>query len=122
MMVLLTRWQRRLRRRTLARIVVPSPQQTDLVTLIVIIIGWGALAPTALQANPWLISTNQTETEIVPLQRFWQGEIDLLGFRLTTAQVAPGGTIPVTLYWQASRPVLATYQSEVFLSNSTGEP
>ena len=121
MMVLLTRWQRRLRRRTLAKIVVPSPQRADLVTLIVIIIGWGALT-TALQANPSLISTNQTETEIVPLRRFWQGGIDLLGFRLTTAQVAPGGTIPVTLYWQASRPVLATYQSEVFLSNSTGEP
>jgi hypothetical protein len=121
MMILLTRWQRRLRRRTLARIVVPSPQRADLVTLIVIIVGWGMLTA-ALQANPSLISTNQTETEIAPLRRFWQGGIDLLGFRLTTAQVAPGGTIPVTLYWQAARPVLATYQSEVFLSNSTGRP
>jgi hypothetical protein len=120
LLILLTRWQRRLRRRTLARITVPSPQRADLITLIAIIIGWGALI-TTLQANPALISTNQTETEILPLRRFWQGGIDLLGFRLTSAQTIPGGTIPVTLYWQASRPILATYQSEVYLSDSTGQ-
>ncbi|MBX3081484.1 MAG: hypothetical protein KF716_07585 [Anaerolineae bacterium] len=120
MLFLLMRWQRRLRRRTLARIIVPSPQRADLITLIGIIVGWGVLTA-VMQANPSLISTNQTERDILPLRRFWQGGIDLLGFRLTTAQVQPGGTIPVTVYWQASRPIVATYQSEIFLSDSTGE-
>jgi hypothetical protein len=111
---------RDLRRRTLVRIVVPSTQRGDLVALSIVAVLWAGLSM-LINADPTLISANRTEREMTPLPHRWQGDLDLLGYQLTTAQGTPGGSLPLTLYWQAFQEVTVSYQSEVILTNANGQ-
>jgi len=49
------------------------------------------------------------------------GEIRLLGYRLNTSRVEPGGRLYVTLYWQAIRRPTAIYNSFVHLLGPEGQ-
>jgi hypothetical protein len=113
------RWQRL--RLQLDDVEPPSPlRRPELLTVVLILIAWGALTAW-VHTDPSAITTANTRADIFPLRYLWQGGIDLLGFGMTTADARPGGTLPLTLYWQAARPVLSTYQSEVTLLNEAGE-
>ncbi len=50
-----------------------------------------------------------------PLPRFFQGGVDLLGYRLETATPLRGEPLTLDVYWVASRPLAELLQSEVWL-------
>jgi hypothetical protein len=51
----------------------------------------------------------------------WQNEIRLLGYSGSPAQVQPGETLPVSLFWETQQPVVETYVVFVHLVDEAGQ-
>jgi len=84
----------------------------------------------ALGKVTWLDHTQLLQPESPPnrvarahsdQQAYLSGEIDLLGHSVVPSSARPGQLLEVTLYWQARRPLDATYQSFVHLVQPEGE-
>ena len=73
----------------------------------------GAIAP-AYAPPPWL---SPEAVAAIPqrLEATWGGSLRLLGYECDTAEAAPGGQVPLTLYWQAVQPMQGDYTVFVHL-------
>jgi hypothetical protein len=56
----------------------------------------------------------------VPVEANFGGLVRLLGYDLNTGRAYPGGRVPVTLYWQATAPLPASYQVFTHLEGEAG--
>lgn len=77
-----------------------------ILCLFALISLWIRIDPSVLPYRP---------EPLAPLPRFFNGGIDLLGYRLESAFSKPGRMLEITVYWGASRPVQESMQSELWL-------
>jgi len=50
------------------------------------------------------------------------GQVELVGYELSSDVLAPGSEVPLTLYWKAQRPIAEEYTVFVHLQGSEGSP
>lgn len=77
------------------------------------------LIATSVRVFPQVVLL-QSPRGVVPmpisaLPRFTQAGIDLIGYQLSDVSVETGNQVTVQLVWQAARPVIEAYQSELHL-------
>jgi len=80
---------------------------------------WGVIAPA--YARPPLLTPAQEAAIPHRLDYLVGDSIELLGYRLETAEVQPGGSVPVTLYWQARQDLAEDDLVFVHLVDETGQ-
>jgi hypothetical protein len=69
-----------------------------------------------------LIAPNQLPANVNRLDAVLaDGSLQLLGYRLEQPSVQPGGWLPVTLYWQATRPITTNLSAFVHLLDAQGQ-
>ncbi|MBN1965449.1 MAG: hypothetical protein JW910_12440, partial [Anaerolineae bacterium] len=56
-----------------------------------------------------------------PMQRYTQGGLDFLAYRVESESVAPGGALDLALYWRAVRPPAENLHVTVTLTDLAGE-
>lgn len=78
----------------------------------------GILAPA--YARPAALTAQQMEAIPHQLDVSFDGKARLLGYRVDTDMVRPGGQLAVTLYWRALEPMNENYAVFVHLVNSAG--
>jgi hypothetical protein len=69
----------------------------------------------AAYAKTPLITEADLPPDVDRLDFTYNGELRLIGYRLEPAPVRPGEWLPVTLYWQAVRPVARNYSTFIHL-------
>ncbi len=79
----------------------------------------GVIAPA--YALPERIAASALPEDVRPLAvQYGDGALTLLGYSVHVRDAAPGETLPITLYWQASRPLATNYVVAVQLTGSGG--
>ena len=60
-------------------------------------------------ARPKLLLASEFPADMLPLERQYGGQIELLGYKLEAGQLAPGQRNVITLYWRALQPITKNY-------------
>ncbi|MFN8455656.1 MAG: glycosyltransferase family 39 protein [Anaerolineae bacterium] len=80
------------------------------------------LLTVATEARRFTLPSVQTEPGYVPVEANFAEQIKLLGYVLPTRRVEPGGSLPLTLYWQSLAPVGGDYLTFATLLDSQQQP
>ncbi len=91
------------------------------VALIAALGAWaplGVIAPA--YARPPLLTAAELATIQQQLDLSFDGEVELLGYRIGVWEVRPGQAVPVTLYWRAQAPLARDYVVFIHLLDEEG--
>ncbi len=76
----------------------------------------------AAEVRRFSLPSTQTEPGYRPVEANFAQQVKLLGYVLPTRRAEPGGSLPLTLYWQSLAPVQGDYLTFATLLDSEQQP
>ncbi|MCB0168358.1 MAG: hypothetical protein KDI79_29285, partial [Anaerolineae bacterium] len=93
--------------------------------LVMILFSLSVIAPfrylQAAYAKTPLIAESDLSDDITRLDWLYADSLRLIGYTIDQPSIKPGEWLPVTLYWQAARPIDHNFSAFVHVLNSAGE-